>query len=104
MLIFLLALHNFLYPAFFPECVQCVWDLGVLRATAQALNVGTADMTLTILYCSLSSYYKPFITVCGMILLSIAAQEGENPMRMALKWLVNRLRSANQCMAAFYKL
>lgn len=49
MLIFLLALHNFLYPAFFPECVQCVWDLGVLRATAQALNVGTADMTLTVL-------------------------------------------------------
>lgn len=75
--------------------MQCVWDLGVLRATAQALNVKTADMTMTSLYSSMSSYYKSFITVNGMILLSKAAQAGENPVRMALKWLVKRLIPAD---------
>jgi len=61
-------------------------------------------MTLTSLYRSEPCYYKPFITVYGMILLSIVTQAGENPVRMALKWLVNWLRPANQCMSVFYKL
>lgn len=49
----------------FPECLQCICGLGVRRATTQALSVRTTDMTLTSLYCSMSSYYKPFITVYG---------------------------------------
>lgn len=54
-------------------------------------------MTLTRIYCSISSYYKSFITVYGHDFTFKSGLNVRKPRRlkMALNWMLNRLRSAN---------